>query len=97
MKWGEGNISKIQRMKAKGTISSYFLTIDEKDETHQMMMEIEPQLIASGYRTYRNILLTHGPDQAQKVTILLVSAILSVKKKMQGRLKRRWPCQLQSN
>ena len=38
-------------------MSSDFPTIDEKDETHQTMMEIEPLLVASGYRTWRNILL----------------------------------------
>ena len=40
-------------------MSSDFPTIDEKDEPHQTMMEIEPLLVASGYRTWRNILLTH--------------------------------------
>ena len=38
-------------------MSSDFPTIDEKDERHQTMMEIEPLLVASGYRTWRNILL----------------------------------------
>ena len=37
-----------------------FPTIDEKDEIHEMMMEIETLLIASGYRTWRNFLLIHG-------------------------------------
>ena len=60
VKWGEGNISKFQRKKAKGIMSSDFPTIREKDEMHQTMMEIETLLIASGYRTWRNILLTHG-------------------------------------
>ena len=41
-------------------MSSDFPTIDEKNETHQTMIEIEPQLVASGYRNWRNILLTHG-------------------------------------
>ena len=41
-------------------MSSYFSKIDEKDETHQTMMQIEPLLVASGYRTWINILLTHG-------------------------------------
>ena len=76
------------------------------------MMEIESLWIASGYRTWRNILLTHGeypchclvqtfwypkraklvlvwdagelfsmrlPDQAQNVTILVISAMLAVR------------------
>ena len=49
VKWEEGNISNFQRKKAKGMMSSDFPTIDEKDETHQTMMEIKPLLIASGY------------------------------------------------
>ena len=105
-------ISEFQRKKAKGMMSSEFPTVDEKDETHQTMTEIEPLLIASGYRTWRHILLNHGeypyhylahtfwypkranlvlvwdaeelftmglPDQAQNVTILLVSAMLAVR------------------
>ena len=60
VKWGEGNLSEFQKKKAKGIMSSDFTTIDEKDETHQTMMEVEPLLVASGYRTWRNILLTHG-------------------------------------
>ena len=59
MKWGEGNISEFQRKKARKIMSSDFPTIDEKDETHQTMMEIETLLVASGYRTWRNILITH--------------------------------------
>ena len=48
MKLGDGNIIEFQKKKATGTIANDFPTIDEKDETHQMMMEIEPLLIASG-------------------------------------------------
>ena len=33
---------------------------DEKDDVHRMMMEVEQLLGASGYRTRRNILMTHG-------------------------------------
>ena len=53
-------MSEFQNKKASGMISNDFPKIDEKDETHQMMMEIEPLLIALGYPTWRNILLTHG-------------------------------------
>ena len=51
LKLGDGNISEFQKKKANGTMSNDFPTIDEKDETHRAMMEIEPLLIASGYRT----------------------------------------------
>ena len=60
VKWGEGNISNFQRKKAKGMMSSNLPTIGDEHETHQTMMEIEPLLIASGYRIWKNILLTHG-------------------------------------
>ena len=60
MKLGDGNISELQKKKTSGTMSNNFSTIDEKDEAHQMIMEIEPLFIASGYRFWRNILLTHG-------------------------------------
>ena len=62
VKWGEGNISEFQKKMARGIMSSDFPMIDEKDETHQTMIKIEPLLVASGYRTWRNILLTHGKD-----------------------------------
>ena len=39
---GYGNISEFQKEKASGTLSNDFPTIDEKDEMHQTMMEIEP-------------------------------------------------------
>ena len=32
----------------------------EKDEVHRIMMEVEPLLGDSGYRTRTNILMTHG-------------------------------------
>ena len=60
VKLGEGNISEFPRKKAKRMMSSDFPTIDEKDETHQTIMEIELLLIAWGCRAWRNILLTHG-------------------------------------
>ena len=60
VKWDEGNIIReFQRKKAKWMMSTNFPTIVEKDETHQTMMKI-CLLIASGYRNWRNILLTHG-------------------------------------
>ena len=60
VKLGDGNVSDFQKKKASGTMANTIPIVDEIDETHQMMMEVEPLLIASGYRTWRNILLTHG-------------------------------------
>ena len=94
-----------KRAKASGVMATYFPTIDEKDEMHQAMMEIRPQLIASAYQTRKNILLTHWEytchfvaqrfcypkrdaaelfsmdltEQAQNLSILMVSAMLAVR------------------
>ena len=59
MKQGDGKVNVYQGKEASGRMVNDFPTIDEKNETHQMMREIEPPLIASGCRTWRNILLTH--------------------------------------
>ena len=105
VKWGEGNISEMQKKKARGMMSSDFPTIDEKEETHQTMMEIEPLLIASGYRTWRKILLTHGeypchclaqtfcyPKRANLVLVWVAEELFSM---IQPRTERYWwsaPC-----
>ena len=60
VKLGDGNVSDFQKKKASAALAKVFPTVDEKDKTHVMMMEMEPLLIASGYWTWRNILLTHG-------------------------------------
>ena len=108
----EGNVSEFQKQKSSGALPTEFPTIEEKDEVHRIMMEVEPLLGASGYRTRRNILMTHGeypchclaqtlwypkrgnlvlvwdveelystglPDQNQRVSIVVVSAMLAVR------------------
>ena len=60
MRLNEGNVSEFQKQKARGALPTEFPTIEEKDELHRIMMEVEPLLGASGYRTRRNILMTHG-------------------------------------
>ena len=52
--------SVISRRRKRAEDGKRFHTIDGKDETLQMMMEIVPLLITSGYRTWNSILLTHG-------------------------------------
>ena len=59
MRFSEGNESEFQIKKASGVLSTEFPTIDEKDDVHRIMTEMEPLLGASGYRTRRNILMTH--------------------------------------
>ena len=56
----EGNVSEFQMQKASGAVPTEFPAIEEKDDVHRIMMEVEPLLGASGYRTRRNILMTHG-------------------------------------
>ena len=60
MRLNEGNVSEFQKQKASGSLPTEFPTIEEKDDVHRIMMEVEPLLGASGYRTRRNILMTHG-------------------------------------
>ena len=60
MKLSEGNVSEFLKKKESGALPTEFPTIDEKDDIHRIMTEVEPLLGASGYRTRRNILMTHG-------------------------------------
>ena len=112
MRLNECNVSEFQKQKASGALPAEFPTIEGKDEVHRIMMEVEPLLGASGYRTRRNILMTHGeypchclaqtlwypkrgnlvlvwvveelystglPNQNQRVSIVVVSAMLAVR------------------
>ena len=60
MRLNEGNVSEFQKQKASGALPTEFPTIEEKDDVQRIMMEVEPLLGASGYRTRRNIIMTHG-------------------------------------
>ena len=60
LRLNEGNVSEFQKQKASGASPTEFPTIEEKDDLHRIMMEVEPLLGASGYRTRRNIVRTHG-------------------------------------
>ena len=55
MRLNEGNVSEFQKQKASGALPTEFPTIEEKDDLHRILMEVEPLLGASGYRTRRNI------------------------------------------
>ena len=59
MRLSEGNVSEFQKQEASGALPNEFPTIDERDDVHRITMEVEPLLGASGYRTRRNILMTH--------------------------------------
>ena len=60
MRLSEGIMSKFQKKKASGALPTELPTIDEKDDLHRVITEVEALLGASGYRTPRNILMTHG-------------------------------------
>ena len=60
MRLSEGNVSEFQKKKASGALPTEFPTMDEKDDVHRIIMEVEPLLGASGYRNRKNILMTHG-------------------------------------
>ena len=60
MRLNEGNLSEFQRQKASGALPTEFPTIDEKSDVHRIIMEVEPLLGASGYRSQRSVLMTHG-------------------------------------
>ena len=105
MSLSEGNVSEFKKKKASGALPTEFPTMDEKDDVHRIVMEVEPLLGASGYRTRRNILMTHRAqtlrypkrgnlvlvwdleewystglrDQNQQVSIVVVSAMLTVR------------------
>ena len=60
MRLNEGNVSEFQKQKASEALPTEFPTIEEKDDVYRIMMEVEPLLGTSGYRTRSNILMTHG-------------------------------------
>ena len=59
MGYASGNFSDIERQKQKGSTATDYNAVDENDEIHRVMMEVEPLLEASGKRNWRSIKLTH--------------------------------------
>ena len=51
MRLSEGNVSVFQKKKASEALLNEFPIIDEKDDIHRIMTEVEPLQGASGYRT----------------------------------------------
>ena len=60
MRLSEDNVSEFQKKEASGALPTDFPTMDEKDDVHRIMMEVEPLLGASRYRTRRKMLMTYG-------------------------------------
>ena len=59
MGYVSGNFSDFERQKQKGSTVTDYNIVDENDEVHRVMMEIESLLEASGKRNWRSIMLTH--------------------------------------
>ena len=55
-----GNFSDFERQKQKGSTVTDYNAVDENDEVHRVMMDVEPLLEASGKRTSRSIMSTHN-------------------------------------
>ena len=53
------NFSDFERQKQRGSTVTDYNTVDENDEVHRVMMEVEPLVEASGKRNWRSIMLTH--------------------------------------
>ena len=53
------NFSDFERQKQKGSTVTDYNAVDEKDEVHRVMMEVEPLLEASGKRNWKSIMSTH--------------------------------------
>ena len=60
MGYFSGNFSDFERQKQKVSIVTDYNAVDENDEVHRLMMEVEPLLEASGKRNCRSIITTHG-------------------------------------
>ena len=59
MGYVSGNFSDFEKQKQGGSTVTDYNAVDENDEIHRVMMEVEPLLKASGKRNWRSIMLTH--------------------------------------
>ena len=59
MGYAGGNFRDFERQKLKRSATTDYNAVDEIDEVHRVMMEVEPLLKASGCRNWRSIMLKH--------------------------------------
>ena len=59
MGYATGNFCDFERQKEKGSTVTDYNAVDENDEVHRVMMEVETILEASGKRNWRSIMSTH--------------------------------------
>ena len=58
MGYVSGNFSDFERQKQRGSTVTDYSAVDENDEVHRVMMEVETLLEPSGKRNWRRIMLT---------------------------------------
>ena len=56
MGYASGNFSDFERQKQKRSTVTDYNAVDENDEVHQVMMEVEPLLQVSGKRNWSSIM-----------------------------------------
>ena len=59
MGYASRNFSDFERQKHKGSTVTDYNAVDENDEVHRVMMEVEPLVVASGKNNWRSIMSTH--------------------------------------
>ena len=59
MGYVSGNFSDFERQKQRKSTVMDYNAVDENDEVHRVMLEVEPLLEASGKRNWRSIMLTY--------------------------------------
>ena len=59
MGYVSGNFIDFERQKQRGSTVTDYNTVDESDQVHRVMMEVETLLEASGKRNWRSIIFTH--------------------------------------
>ena len=59
MGYASGNFIDFERQKQKRSKITDYNAVDENDEVHRVMMEVEPLLEASVKRNWRSIMSTH--------------------------------------
>ena len=57
MVYASGNFSDFESQKQRGSTATDYNAVDENDEIHRVIMEVEPLLEASGKRNWRSIML----------------------------------------
>ena len=57
---GKKFMGYFERQKQKASIVTEYNAVDENDEVHRLMMEVEPLLEASGKHNSRSIMSTHN-------------------------------------